>query len=284
MVKVNKYVLFCSFVFFVSYSTLIYGQGNGDRYLYHTKPLHQKQNYETFSDLYLFHAKMFKQIEPVSPLKGRPWKIRLEAGIPVGFYNADPHLTNSTQSNGGYTLGLREEIPFLSKGSFLLGIDYYNEGVSFNSYYFEPGYSFLYNGDMIYNHTLTISEFHFPILYKYSFASEYHNIGTFYTVFGWMYRLITYDNDIILNAATGKFVWEGQNNISFSYPLLSNQGSSIFVLALGYQHNYLRKSNAYFIELEYMYGTSPINYSGNSGSNNINFTLNTLAVKIGIRL
>lgn len=238
------------------------------------------------SSLYLFHWNPFRQVRPNIPNNKRRMKTRLECGLVFGLLKNDPHYTNSSKAKGGYTLGIKEEIPVLHTASIMIGIDFFKQGVSFNSYYFAPGYSVIYNpNEEIYHHDISINEIHIPVEYKFPFKPETKNVRTFYGMFGWAYRLMLYDNALVTNTQTGKFVFEGQNDLTYNYSLFTSTGSSIIELGLGYQRNGLRNGNAFYWELDYNYGISPINYNGNGfGSNNVNFTLGTIVIKVGLKI
>lgn len=237
------------------------------------------------SELYLFHFNPFAQVQPQAPQHGRRVKVRFDFGLVSQYIANDPHYTTGTESDGAYTIGLKLEIPILKNADILVGGDFINENFDFLSYYFAPGYSFLYDGNMIYDHALEIDELQIPIEYKINFSQESRNIKNLYATIGWMFRYVFYNNALITNANSGGFVWEGQNDISSAFQLFTPQGSGIIEASLGYQHNYLRTGNAWFFEIEYKYGASPFIYTGNmKGSNNVQFTLNTLSFKLGMRL
>lgn len=238
------------------------------------------------ASLYLFHWNPFKQVQPNIPTNKRRPKTRIEGGMVFGLLKNDPHYTNSSKISGGYELGVKEEFPVLRKASIMIGFAFYKQTVSFNSYFFAPGYSFLYvPSEEIYNHEIAINEFHFPVEYKFSFTPETKNIRTFYGMFGWVYRLLIYDNAIVTSTQSGRFVFEGQDNLTYKYSLFTPTGSSIMEFGLGYQRNGLKNGNAFFIEVNYNYGISPIHYSGNGfGSNSIDFTLGTVAIKVGLKI
>ncbi|HXB11469.1 MAG TPA: hypothetical protein VNZ45_05750 [Bacteroidia bacterium] len=250
--------------------------------------LGQRSYGQSAQSMYLFHLNPFQQVTPQIPTNKRHPKTRLDLGLVLSFYNNDPHYTNSTQNKGSYTFGAREEFPILRKASILVGFDFLGESFTFNSYYFENGYSLLYDGNEIYNHNISMDEFQFPLEWKSSFTPEGKNVRTFYFLVGYVYRLLVYDNSIITNTNNGRFVYEGQNDLSFKYPDFNYQGSSIIELGLGYQRNTFKNGNAFFIEFDYKYGLSPFIYTGNNQgtnySNYVLFTLNTLSIKLGFRL
>lgn len=241
------------------------------------------QNSPTPAVFHLFPAKNGKRnLAPGT----RRTKFRLDFGaIAKQYYNADPHYTSNTTGNGAYTLGLRMEIPAMRNSSVLIGVEFLKQSFTFDSYFFAPGYSFLYDGNLIYNHAISLDEVHVPFEYKFCFSQENKNIKTFYGVIGWVYRISVYDNSLVTNIQSGKFVWEGQNDIAPIYSLFFNPGSTILEICFGYQHNTLRNGNAWFFEIAYKYGFSPLLYTGNNmGSNSVEFTLNTLAFKLGLKL
>jgi hypothetical protein len=235
---------------------------------------------------YLYHMNQFNDLGRNVPKYKRKIKLRLEAGLVFGYYNPDAHYTNNSQALGGYELGLKIETPPVYKSSFITGCELFNQSLSFNSYYFAKGYSFLYNpSEEIYNHSINFTELHFPFEYKISFSPENKKVSTWYVLIGWVYRFLLNDNTLVTNNNTGNFVFEGQNNLLFKYPLFSNSASSAIAIAFGWQRNFLKNGDAIFVELAYDYGLSPIIYTGNDqGSNYIEFTDNTLSLKIGMRL
>jgi hypothetical protein len=227
----------------------------------------------------------FTQLETNAPKPKRNFKTRLEGGLAFGFYNNDPHYTNSTRSKVGFELGVKEEIPFINNSSILVGLNLYTSGLSFNSYYFDKGYSVLYiPSEEIYNHNIRFTELHFPVEYKGSFSPETVKDKTMYFLIGWVYRLMVSNSTSVTNATNGDFVFDGTDDLTYKYNLFTKTGSSIIEIGLGYQHNKVENGKALFAELTFDYGISPVNYSGNTeGSNNINFNLNTLSLKIGGR-
>lgn len=233
----------------------------------------------------LFHRREFQQVGGQDYSQGRAWKTRVDAGLALGYYNFDPHYTNGVQSHTGFTFGVREEIPIMRTASLMVGLDYENQGASFNSYYFAKGYSFLYNpSDELYNHNLSIGSFDIPIEYRFPLTSEAQK-RSLYGVLGVDYRLFIYTNTVVTNSVSGTFVYEGQNNLQSKYVLLSNQGCPMIELALGYQRNFPGHQNSFFVEINYRYGLSPVIYTGNNmGSNYIQFTMNTLDIRVGIKI
>jgi hypothetical protein len=232
-----------------------------------------------------FHWNPFKGARTQTAPHARNVKLRIDAGPAWSLIRNDPHYANSTAKNGAYVMGFAIEVPILKSASILAGMDFDKESFSFDSYFFAPGYSLLVNGETNYNHALDIDELQFPILYKFCFPWETRYPHTGYATFGYVYRYMMYNNALVTNVSNGGFVWEGQNDLKPQYNFLSQQGCSIIEFSLGYQKNFMATGNAFFFELEYKYCISPLIYSGNNaGSNSVFFTLNTFAIKLGLRL
>ncbi len=217
---------------------------------------------------------------------GRPWKTSIEAGLVFGFSGVNGIYTNyvnSLSAKTGYMFGIVEEIPVQKRSYIQIGLQILKDGVTFNSYYFAPGYSFLYDGSENFTHNVDMNEIHIPILYKFPLGPTDRKNRSVYMTFGWKFRYISYTNSQITDNNTGYLVWNQERDVSSVYKIISQYGSSIFEASIGYQRNTKKKKKrGWYMNLEYNYGISPLFYSGNGqGSNDVIFHLNTLIFKIG---
>jgi len=216
----------------------------------------------------------------------RPFKTSIDAGLVLGAAGTtgiSSNYVNGISNKLGYTFGLIEEIPVQSTAYIDVGIEILEEGLSFNSYFFAPGYSSTYNGDEIYNHDIVMNEIQVPVLYKFQLGPPDRKLRSLYMTLGLKLRYITYTNSTVTSDSTGYLVWEGQKDLTFYRKLFSPFAGSLFEMSLGYQRNTkAKRKRGWYMELEYNYGFSPLVYSGNKdGSNNIVFRLNSLMFKIG---
>lgn len=246
-------------------------------------------NAQSKSESYLFHFNPFRQEQAAGPRGERRVKVRLHFGLMSEYIQNSPNYPNYISGAEGdptpYTIGLKIEIPVQHNADIIVGPDLMHGNFDFDSYFFAPAFSHLYNGDLNFDHTILMDELQIPVLYKINFGSESRNVRNLYATFGWIFRYILYNNAEVTDISNGGFVWEGQNDITFAYPLFTPQASGAIEASLGYQHNTLRNGNAWFLEIEYRYGVSPLIYTGNqTGSNYVEFTLNTLSFKFGLRL
>jgi len=216
----------------------------------------------------------------------RPWKTSIDAGIVFSFAGVPgiySNYVNGVSGSTGYTFGLIEEIPVQKRSYIDVGIEILQDGLSFNSYFFAPGASFLYDGTEVYTHSISMNEIQVPVLYKFPLGPLDRKYRSVYMTFGAKFRYISYTNSSVTNDSTGFLVYEGQKDVTSLFKLFSPFGSSILEASIAYQRNTRKKiRRGWYMNLEYDYGLSPLIYSGNrAGSNDVVFRLNTLIFKIG---
>jgi len=235
---------------------------------------------------YLYHKEFVPSPKVFQEVKKRPCKTSIDAGLVFGFAGSTGYTANyinGLSASTGYTFGLIEEIPFQKRNYVEVGVEILQDGISFNSYYFAPGYSFLYNGEESYFHTISMNEIQVPVLYKFFLGPGDRKYRSIYMTFGAKFRYISYTNSTVTNDSTGNFVGEWQKDVTSLRHLFSAFGSPIFEISLGYQRNTRKKiKRGWYMNFEYDYGLSSLVYSGNLvGSNYVVFHLNTLIFKIG---
>ena len=240
----------------------------------------QDQNY------YLYHPDEVPLGHVFHEYHNRPWKTSIDAGIVFSFASVPGIYANyvsSVSASTGYTFGIIEEIPVQRRSYIDIGVEILQDGLSFNSYFFAPGASFLYDGVEPYSHNITMNEIQVPILYKFPLGPLDRKYRSIYMTFGAKFRYISYTNSAVTNDSSGYLIYEGQKDVTTLYKIFSPFGSSIFEVSLGYQRNNMKKiKRGWYMNLEYDYGLSPLIYAGNrAGSNDVVFRLNTLIFKIG---
>jgi hypothetical protein len=233
-----------------------------------------------------FHPGGVPTPSPFQEYKPRPCKTSIDAGLVFGFAHSTGYTSNyvnGISTSLGYTFGLIEEIPVEQKAYLEVGIEILEDQVSFNSYYFANGYSFLYNGMEIYNHDIVMDELQIPVLFKTPIGEPDRKLRGFFMTFGAKFRYISYTNTSVTSDQTGYLVYDGEKDVTSLYKFFSPFASPIIEISLGYQRNVKKKrKRGWFMSFEYNYGVFPLVYSGNrDGSNYVVFRLNTLLFKVG---
>jgi len=236
--------------------------------------------------MYLYHEGGVASPKTFKEYHNRPWKTSIDIGLVFGFASVPgiySNYVNGVSASTGYTLGLIEEIPIQKRCYIDVGVEILQDGVSFNSYFFATGASFLYDGNEVYTHSISMNEIHVPILFKFPLGPLDRKYRSIYMTTGIKFRYISYTNSTVTNDSTGFLVWAGEKDVTTLYRIFSPFGSSIFEMSLGYQRNTRKKiRRGWYMNLEYNYGISPLIYAGNrAGSNDVVFRLNTLIFKIG---
>jgi hypothetical protein len=236
--------------------------------------------------MYLYHEGLVATPKTFHEKKPRPWKTSIDAGLVFGFASVPApysNYVNGVSASTGYTFGLIEEIPVQKRCYVDIGIEILQDGVSFNSYYFAPGASFLYDGVEPYSHDISMNEIQVPVLFKFPLGPLDRKYRSIYMTVGGKFRYISYTNSTVTNDSNGYLKFEGEKDVTSLYKLFSPFGSSILEISMGYQRNTMKKiKRGWYMNLEYDYGISPLIYSGNrAGSNDVVFRLNTLIFKIG---
>src|ERR1700733_5907721 len=97
---------------------------------------------------YLYHEDDVKSPGLFHEYHHRPWRTSIDAGLVFGFASVTgitANYVNGVSAKTGYTFGLIEEMPIQSRSYIDFGIEILQDGLSFNSYFFAPGASFLYD-------------------------------------------------------------------------------------------------------------------------------------------
>ncbi|HTA27486.1 MAG TPA: hypothetical protein VK809_06850 [Bacteroidia bacterium] len=244
------------------------------------------EGFSQSSSAFYYHEGGVPSPHPYQEPTGRPFKMSIDAGLVFGFASVSgiyTHYASGISTSMGYTFGLIEEIPIQKRSYIEAGIEILEDQVKFNSYFFVPGASFLYDNNLVYFHDIVMNEIQVPVLYKFPLSPTDRKNRSIYATFGAKFRFISYSNSSVTNDSNGYLVYQGQKDVSFLYKLFSPFGSPIFEASIGYQRNTKKKrKRGWYMNLEYNYGLSPLVYTGNrSGSNDVVFRLNTLIFKIG---
>jgi len=202
---------------------------------------------------------------------------RLYGGFIFPIFTNNPYHTTGTSSSFSFNLGFKRTFIFASS-KFDIGIEYLNQGLSFQSYYFAPGYSVLYDKSFPFLHDLRIQELQLPVLYRYMFGKETRNKTTPYLTIGWALRFIAYATSTI-QSSDGILVFDDQTDLGFENPFITSRLSSMWQASFGLQFNNVKTLKAFYVELGYKLGTSRYHYVGNGTSNDLmikdsNVTLN----------
>ena len=210
---------------------------------------------------------------------------RLSVMPVISFYNNNPDYTINTHALVGFGLGAKAELSLKSnkRSKLIAGMEYINQGLKFDSYYFMQGYSLRYDKHFDYEHSIRFQAIELPLLYKQCFTDEDDKFYSAYVMIGWACRYIFTANATITNAETGTLIWEGTSDLESEHPLFYKKISTALLFGGGFERKLGNYNHAVFFEACYHYNLFRLHYTGNELSNNIFFKNNQLTIGIGYK-
>ncbi len=210
-------------------------------------------------------------------------KHRISVGPVVSKYKNNSLHTINTKAKPGFCLSYKTEVFLGKKTNLLLGLDYFNQGLSFNGYYSTPGHTYLFDKTFSYKHELRIQEFQLPIGVKIAFNQEKVHFYTPYLMLGVGVRYIFSSYAIITNDSTGNTVYDDKASVDFQYQFVAKGLNAFFHGGLGIQSNFRKTGGAAFFEIIYKYGISRLHYTGFQNSNDLYIKDAHIGISIGVR-
>lgn len=216
------------------------------------------------------------------PVKKIRTNKRIYVGAVVPFFNNNPDHTADTKSATSVNIGFKRTFKLFTSG-VETGLEYVNEGLSFNSYYFAPGFSKLYDKTFPFSHEIRINELQLPVVFKQSFGKETKNKATPYFAVGWAWRYLMYCSTSIISTTDGIQVYDGKTDISFEYGFPWKHFGSLLLGGFGLQFNNLQTQSALFFEANYKYGISRFHYAGHINTNNLLIHDSNITINVGYK-
>ena len=179
---------------------------------------------------------------------------RVTFGPAIGLYSNNNFHTANTRPGIAIGAGIFEEVHLYKTVYFVGGAEYMFNSLSFNSYYFEPGYQYLYNGKFDYNYSLKIQEARVNLMLRFVGGNEVKNEFSTYLEAGYVLRCLLNTQMQVTSDLDGSKLFNGTTQADYQGKTLKNNFSSGFKINGGLQHNYLRSHRAWFVQLSYMHG------------------------------
>jgi hypothetical protein len=201
----------------------------------------------------------------------------------LSFYDANTSYLESPKATQGLGLSAKAEFKLSPRSTtkLIVGLEYLNEGMKFDSYYFAPGHSVLFDKNYNYTHKLHISQVYLPILFKQSFGDEDRKANTAYISGGWAFRYLMGTHYKISSKTDGNTIDQGFSPMTVEHKFITETGGSALVGGMGFEHKLAGMKRAVFFEMYYHYNLSRIHYIGNNHTNNIRFRNHSLTIGVG---
>ncbi len=202
----------------------------------------------------------------------------------VSAYINDYRVTTNTSSGPGIGANFKAEIPLVKGIKFMPGIEALAQGVSFDSYYFSPGYSQVFDGNYSYHHEIRTSELGLPLLFKINMLLKEEVLANnIYFTVGWEPKYNLNAHTTITKDADGSLLYDGKIDLPYENYFISSEIGNYVVGGIGYNHNFLPGKHSVVFDLTYRYGLSRYVYTGYDNSNYILFKNTNISISIGYR-
>lgn len=215
---------------------------------------------------------------------------RLSLAPVISFYKNHPQHTINTKAKSGFCLSYKAEVFFGKKTNLLVGLEYFDQGFSFQGYYSAPGHTYAFDKTYAYSHSARVREVNIPVGLKRAFNLEVDNYFSPYFSGGFCPRYIINSTNLIVNDSTGVTLHEGTGDVDFENNIgllpvipLAKKLNGFLYAGIGIQYNFRGSAKALFFEMTYKYGLSRFNYHGYKNSNDLNIKNSNLGFIFGIR-
>jgi hypothetical protein len=89
---------------------------------------------------------------------------------------------------------------------------------------------------------------------------------------------------VITNDSTNTAPFDAKGDLDFQYQFLFKKFNFVYDLGIGFQKNYRTTGRAFIFEVCYRRGYSPLHYTGDGQSNDLNIKDASLSFTIGLRI
>jgi hypothetical protein len=154
---------------------------------------------------------------------------RISAGPVISFYKIDPHYAINEKGKTGANISYKTEILLGRRTNVLLGLEYMSQGLKFNGYYADTGYTYFFDESFAYTHEIRYNEVQVPIGLKLALNSDKESPVTPYLFGGVGARYIFNSYVVISSDSTNVSPYDGKSDIGFEHELIAKSLNAFFL-------------------------------------------------------
>ncbi|CAN5431212.1 hypothetical protein BH09BAC5_BH09BAC5_10660 [soil metagenome] len=189
----------------------------------------------------------------------------------ISFFKVDTRHSEAAKMRPGMGGIFRLEFYPAPNIHLQFGLEMLSQGCRFNTYYFAPGYSTLYDRSFGYTHTLRTLELYLPVIVRIGLKPMENDARTiFYFLAGYSPKLFLSSNTSITQNETGKSIWDGSTELDYEYQFLGAQTGNVMIGGIGLDKRIRFEEKFISYELIFRYNLSRFNYHGRIGIDNTN--------------
>jgi hypothetical protein len=225
-----------------------------------------------------------KKISKLPNVNRNNYAFSFATGGVTSFFKVDTRISQPATPLAGVNGMLR--MHYIPASSFHLhaGFEIMTQGTQFNTYYFIPGYSILYDSNYVYTHRLRTLEVYIPLIARFGVKKKEENArALFYFLAGWSPKLLLSGRSAVSSAITGAPIWNGSTNLEYENWVVGRQTGFVLLGGIGVDKRIKYTENFISFELIYRHNLSRIRYVGNIDSNSLLIRNSSLNLQIGYR-
>ncbi|MBC7862767.1 MAG: hypothetical protein IAF38_07320 [Bacteroidia bacterium] len=194
------------------------------------------------------------------------------------YYVNNKHHTTNTKPAFSFAFTAREEWRFTRGGALVAGVEYFSHGFSFDSYFFAPNRSFLYDKNFSYHYKVRMKEVDFPLLIRGNFINHTRKSVEGYFEIGASLRYL-YSSSMFVIDSTGIPLWDNPTKIEFETPLFARNMSMWMQFNWGLQFYHPDHKAGFFMEMNFRY--APIRFYINESFTPADLYIQSFHIGIG---
>ncbi|HEU4716231.1 MAG TPA: hypothetical protein VFU15_00270 [Bacteroidia bacterium] len=236
--------------------------------------------------LLLITQRFFAAPPPSLPMAGGPkFGFSYAGSGVVSFFSVDTRHSDKAVPRAGFGAMFRIHFYPSANAHIQIGLQVMSQSCAFNSYYFAPGYSVLYDKTFGYTHTFRTLELWVPVMARIGLTPGEASARTiFYLLGGYSPKLYLGTTADIVQNATGKEVWGGTKDLQYEHQFLGANTGNELMGGFGFDKRFGFNEKFLSFETIFSYTLSRFIYDlGRTGDNPLYIRNMSLQLQIGYR-
>ncbi|HTL80503.1 MAG TPA: hypothetical protein VL651_02300 [Bacteroidia bacterium] len=220
---------------------------------------------------------------PSSKLGGPKYGFSYSAEGVIPLFQTDLRHSEKAVPRPGFGAEFRVHLYPDSRAHIQIGMEIMSQACSFNTYYFAPGYSTIYDRSFGYTHSLRTMEFYIPILGRIGLTpNEPSARNIFYVMAGYGLKMILAANTKIVDAE-GTNIWGGPTTLVYENYFMGPQVGNVLMAGFGLDKRLGYSERFLTFECMFRYNLSRFIYYGKVNTNELLIKNMCISLQIGYR-
>ncbi len=218
-----------------------------------------------------FAARAFPPIPPAPAVLVKKYGYSFAGGGVISFFKVDTRHSEKAHMLPGFSGIFRLEFYPVSNVHIHMGFELMTQACKFNTYYFAPGYSQLYDRSFGYEHTLRTMELYLPITARVAFnPNESNEHSIFYLIGGYAPKIFINSSTNVVEKDNGKGIWGGSTELEYEHHFIGLQTGNVMIAGMGLDKRFGFTEKFLSYEIIFRYNLSRFIYKGRMGIENTN--------------